>query len=159
MAHSEHLSLGIFSLLRYGFFGNCSIWPIALTDPHLIVNGTAWKIMSYELKETFLEGEGEIWDFQIIHLGNDFFQDIFTSLRRLCVCVCVCVCLVSSFLGGWSLRIKWYPTAGNGISLEPDRNEKLGILGIFCRHLQRSLDTAGFLLPFVMEQPCKTYKL
>ena len=127
------------------------------------MNGTAWKIMSYELKETFLEGEGEIWNFQIFHLGNDFFQDIFTSLRRLCVwvcvCVCVCVCVVSSFLGGWSLRIKWYPTAGNGISLEPDRNEKLRILGIFCRLLPRPLDTAGFLLPFVMGQPCKTYKL
>ena len=119
--------------------------------------------MSYELKEILLEGEGEIWDFQIIHLGNGFFQDIFTSLRRLCVCVCVCVCvclcLVSTFWGGRSLRIKCYPTAGNGIFLEPDRNEKLRILGISCRHLQRPLDTAGFLLPFVMEQPCKTYKL
>ena len=115
--------------------------------------------MSYELKETLLEGEGEIWDFQIIHLGNGFFQDIFTSLRRLCVCVCVCVCLVSTFWGGRSLRIKWYPTAGNGIFLEPDRNEKLRILGISSRHLQRPLDTTGFLLPFVMEQPCKTYKL
>ena len=59
--------------------------------------------MSYELKETFLEGEGEIWDFQIIHLGNDFFQDIFTSLRRLCVCVCVCVCVW--FLAFWEAEV------------------------------------------------------
>lgn len=71
------------------------------------------------------------------------------------MCVYVCVCLILSFSGGFSFRSKWYSTTESGIYLEPNRDEKLRILEIFCGDLQRPFDTAEFLLPFVMEKPVK----
>ena len=42
--------------------------------------------------------------------------------------------------------------------MEPNRDEKLRILEIFCGNLQRPFDTAEFLLPFVTEHPVKSVK-